>query len=228
MTHASVCASMFGSVLSIIFGLLCRINITPTRLKVSTTCLQLTLSSTNNCIVQFLVSRTHLFYYLYATPSLFGGGAALAFFAAICAWTWLDDSTAQFGWGPRICSVLLSFALLSNALACFILGAFVTSMPRSDGDDSDAVAADLDTKSGEANGKELGSSGSGLFGIRDWSSNLMSEYDSRTYSSLALSDLRRPPPSRSFTINSTGAQELAAPRQTHLRNPAPIRRKTAW
>lgn len=227
MTHASVCASMFGSVLSIIFGLLCRINITPTRLKVSS--LQLTLSFTNNCTVQFLVSRTHLFYYLYATPSLFGGGAALAFFAAICAWTWLDDSTAQFGWGPRICSVLLSFALLSNALACFILGAFVTSMPRSDGDDSDAAAAaDLNTKSGQANGEELGSSGSGLFGIRDWSSNLMSEYDSRTYSSLAVSDMRRPPPSRSFTIDSTGIQELAAPRQYHLRKPTPVRRKTAW
>lgn len=220
---------MFGSVLSIIFGLLCRINITPTRLKVNTMCLQLTLSYTNNYTVQFLVSRTHLFYYLYATPSLFGGGAALAFFAAICAWTWLDDSTAQFGWGPRICSVLLSFALLSNALACFILGAFVTSMPRSNSDDSDAAAAaDLNAKPGQAKGEELGSSDSGLFGIRDWSSNLMSEYDSRTYSSLALSDMRRPPPSRSFTIDSTGAQELIAPRQTHLRNPAPVRRKTAW
>lgn len=34
MTHAAVTASMFGSILSIVFGLLCRINITPGRLEV--------------------------------------------------------------------------------------------------------------------------------------------------------------------------------------------------
>ncbi|KAI5118397.1 hypothetical protein M0805_007531 [Coniferiporia weirii] len=111
MTFITIAASMFASILSIIFGLLCKINITPARLR-------------------FLVKRPHLFYFLYATPSLWGGGAALAFFVAICAYTWLEESTAQYGWEAKASAVVLSCALIGNAIACFILGASdITSGP---------------------------------------------------------------------------------------------------
>jgi len=111
MTHAAVSGSMFGSILSIIFGLLCRIQIThPQELE---------------CVVK----RTYLFYYLYATPSLFGGAAALAFFVAVCAFTWLEESTAGYGWEARAAAVILSGALVGNAAICFVLGAVVVPEP---------------------------------------------------------------------------------------------------
>jgi len=69
---------------------------------------------------QFLVQDTHLFYYLYATPSLFGGAAALAFFAAVGAWTWLET---DYGWAGKVASIVLSTVLMGNAFLCFILGA---------------------------------------------------------------------------------------------------------
>lgn len=129
MTHASVTASMFGSILSVIFGLLCRINITPARLQVSsnldphicTICLCSFLRR-----IQFLVHRSRLFYLLYATPSLWGGGSALAFFVAVCAYTWLEESTAQYGWSPRAAAIVMCAGLIFNAVICFILGAGVT------------------------------------------------------------------------------------------------------
>ncbi|EJD07245.1 uncharacterized protein FOMMEDRAFT_149756 [Fomitiporia mediterranea MF3/22] len=113
MTHASVSASIFGSTFSILFGLLCRINITSGRLE-------------------FLVTRTRLFYYLYSTPSLWGGAAALAFFVAVCAFTWLEESTVQYGWEAKTAAVVLSGMLIVNAVICFVLGASVMEM-RADG-----------------------------------------------------------------------------------------------
>ena len=78
--------------------------------------------------LQFLVKqRTHLFYYLYATPSLYGGAAALIFFVAVCAFTWLEESTAGYGWEARAAAVILSGALVGNAAICFVLGAVVVS-----------------------------------------------------------------------------------------------------
>ena len=75
--------------------------------------------------LQFLTKQTHLFYYLYATPSLYGGGAALAFFVAVCAFTWLEESTAGYGWEGRVAAVILSGVLIGNAAVCFVLGAIV-------------------------------------------------------------------------------------------------------
>jgi len=103
MTYTTVIASICGSLMSIIFGLICMWSLVgqkPARLKK-------------------LTRRSGLFQYLYSSPSLFGGGAALAFFVAIGAWVWLDlDSSLT----TRILVILLSAALLANAGACFVLG----------------------------------------------------------------------------------------------------------
>ncbi|KAL5492111.1 hypothetical protein ACEPAI_3558 [Sanghuangporus weigelae] len=94
---------MFGSVLSIIFGILCKNNITKGRLE-------------------DFAKYPLLFYLLLATPSIWGGGAALAFFVAVCSFTWLEESTARYGWEAKTASVLLSALLMANSFACFILG----------------------------------------------------------------------------------------------------------
>ncbi|OCB90584.1 hypothetical protein A7U60_g2201 [Sanghuangporus baumii] len=103
MTQVSVAASMFGSVLSIIFGILCKNNITQGRLE-------------------DFARYPRLFYLLLATPSIWGGGAALTFFVAVCSFTWLEESTARYGWEAKTASVLLSALLMANAFACFVLG----------------------------------------------------------------------------------------------------------
>jgi len=107
MTYIATVASMLCSLLSIIFGLLCLwalVGVHPIRLK------------------SFVKSRGAIFYYLYATPSLFGGAAALAFFVAIGAWTWLDLELDKYGIGGRVFSLLCSAALVANASICFVLG----------------------------------------------------------------------------------------------------------
>jgi hypothetical protein len=68
---------------------------------------------------QLFIRDAHLFYYLQATPSLFGGGSALAFFVAVGAWTWLET---DYGWGPKVVSVILGAALIGSAALCFVLG----------------------------------------------------------------------------------------------------------
>ncbi|QRV83121.1 hypothetical protein RhiJN_11137 [Ceratobasidium sp. AG-Ba] len=104
MTYVSCLASIYMSLMSIIFGLLCLwsiIGVHPSRLRE-------------------LSKQTILFYYLNSTPSLFGGASALAFFVAVGAWVWLETDQGIF---TKILVVLLSAALMGNAGACFVLGA---------------------------------------------------------------------------------------------------------
>ncbi|KAH8108871.1 hypothetical protein DFH11DRAFT_1630903 [Phellopilus nigrolimitatus] len=213
MTHASVSASMYGSILSIVFGLLCRINITPGRL-------------------QFLVGRTRLFYYLYATPSLWGGGAALAFFVAICSFTWLEESTAKYGWEAKISAVVLSAALIGNAVACFVLGARVMALPgqNSPDENSGKVDGSWEEKNTMAithleERQERMLAGDKSFGVSDWSANLTSPFDalSNLVSSDTTTSLHHGP-SRSATFDSSAS--VASPRRAHVR--VPSRRETAW
>ena len=44
-----------------------------------------------------------------------GGGSALTFFVAVCAFTWLEESTAKYGWEARVIAILLSGLLMVNA-----------------------------------------------------------------------------------------------------------------
>jgi len=121
MTHAAVSASMFWSLLSIIFGCFCLWLLDhPTRLKVCPIEIYFLIRSIN---IQVLVRHPTLFYYLCGTPSLLGGASALAFFVAIGSWTWLDDAAAERGWGGKICSIGLGSVLVINAGVCFYLGA---------------------------------------------------------------------------------------------------------
>ena len=76
-----------------------------------------------------LVRHGSLFYYLCGTASLFGGASALAFFVAVGSWTWLDDAAAGYGWGGKICSIILGSVLLINAGICFFLGASTEDIP---------------------------------------------------------------------------------------------------
>ncbi|CEL57045.1 hypothetical protein RSOLAG1IB_08298 [Rhizoctonia solani AG-1 IB] len=104
MTYVTCLASIYMSLLSIIFGLLCLwsiVGVHPSRLKE-------------------LSKQTYLFYYLNSTPSLFGGMSALAFFVAVGAWVWLETDQ---GIAARILVVLLGAALIGNAAVCFVLGA---------------------------------------------------------------------------------------------------------
>ncbi|CAE6475532.1 unnamed protein product [Rhizoctonia solani] len=104
MTYVTCLASVYMSMLSIIFGLLCLwsiVGVHPSRLKE-------------------LSEQTYLFYYLNSTPSLFGGMSALAFFVAVGAWVWLETDQ---GIAARILVVLMGAALMGNAGACFVLGA---------------------------------------------------------------------------------------------------------
>lgn len=50
------------------------------------------------------------------------------FFVAVCAFTWLEESTQQYGWEAKSAVVVLSAALIGNAGACFVLGAGVAAM----------------------------------------------------------------------------------------------------
>jgi len=113
MTYASVAASVYLSLLSLFFDLMCvwpLVGSHPTRLE-------------------YLVRNSSLFYYLYGTPSLFGGASALSFFVAVGSWTWLDEQTGQFGWGGKVCSVILASALMFNVGICFYLGASIEHIP---------------------------------------------------------------------------------------------------
>ncbi|KAG8722425.1 hypothetical protein FRC08_002406 [Ceratobasidium sp. 394] len=104
MTYVSCLASIYMSLMSIIFGLLCLwsiVGVHPSRLRE-------------------LSKQTILFYYLNSTPSLFGGASALAFFVAVGAWVWLETDQ---GTVSRVLVILLGAALMGNAGACFVLGA---------------------------------------------------------------------------------------------------------
>ncbi|KAF8598018.1 hypothetical protein BDV93DRAFT_610060 [Ceratobasidium sp. AG-I] len=104
MTYVTCLASIYMSLMSIIFGMLCLwsiVGVQAARLKE-------------------LSTQTTLFYYLNSTPSLFGGASALAFFVAVGAWVWLEQDQ---GVVARVLVVLLGAALMGNAGACFILGA---------------------------------------------------------------------------------------------------------
>ncbi|CUA75713.1 hypothetical protein RSOLAG22IIIB_11949 [Rhizoctonia solani] len=104
MTYVTCLASIYMSLLSIIFGLLCLwsiVGVHPSRLKE-------------------LSKQTYLFYYLNSTPSLFGGMSALTFFVAVGAWVWLETDQ---GIGARVLVVLMGAALMGNAGVCFVLGA---------------------------------------------------------------------------------------------------------
>ncbi|CAE6475524.1 unnamed protein product [Rhizoctonia solani] len=103
ITYVTCLASIYMSLLSIVFGILCLwsiVGVHASRLKE-------------------LSRQTFLFYYLNATPCLFGGASALAFFVAVGAWVWLETDR---GIVARILVVLLSAALMGNAGACFALG----------------------------------------------------------------------------------------------------------
>ena len=76
-----------------------------------------------------LVRHGSLFYYLCGTASLFGSASALVFFVAVGLWTWLDEAAAGYGWGGKISSVSLGFALVINAGICFFLGASTEDLP---------------------------------------------------------------------------------------------------
>jgi len=107
MTFITTMMSMLASLLSIVFGLLCLwgiVGVHPIRLK------------------SFVENKSFLFWYLYATPSLFGGVAALSFFVAVGSWAWLDLGLSEYGIGGRVLSVVCSAALVINAAICFILG----------------------------------------------------------------------------------------------------------
>ncbi|CEL57044.1 hypothetical protein RSOLAG1IB_08297 [Rhizoctonia solani AG-1 IB] len=104
MTYVACLSSVYMSLLSIVFGLMCLwsiVGVHPSRLK-------------------DLSKQTYLFYYLNSTPSLFGGMSALAFFVAVGAWVWFETDQ---GTTARVLVVLLSTALMGNAVACFVLGA---------------------------------------------------------------------------------------------------------
>ena len=47
------------------------------------------------------------------------------FFVAVCAYTWLEEGTAQYGWPPRAAAIIMSAGLIFNACICFIVGARV-------------------------------------------------------------------------------------------------------
>ncbi|KAH7320384.1 hypothetical protein B0J17DRAFT_685528 [Rhizoctonia solani] len=104
MTYVTCLASIYMSLLSIIFGLLCLwsiVGVHPPRLKE-------------------LSEQTYLFCYLNSTPSLFGGMSALTFFVAVGTWVWLETDQ---GIAARVLVILMSVAFLGNAGVCFILGA---------------------------------------------------------------------------------------------------------
>ena len=123
MTHAALSASIFTSLLSIIFGCFCLwLIVHPTRLKVCPPDIHVLLQSIN---IQVLVRHGNLFYYLCGTACLFGGASALAFFVAVGSWTWLDDAASGYGWGGKISSIMLGSVLLINAGVCFFLGASI-------------------------------------------------------------------------------------------------------
>ncbi|KAL5492100.1 hypothetical protein ACEPAI_3547 [Sanghuangporus weigelae] len=208
MTHASVSASIFGSILSIVFGLLCRINITPARLE-------------------FLVTRTRLFYYLYSTPSLWGGAAALVFFVAVCAFTWLEENTAKYGWEAKVAAVLMSGLLIANAVACFVLGAGVVEMQAEGGgerlEEEQERKEEREKNENEIDELEqrnrrprvdtgesaLGALVHSTFGISTWGTDTQ-----RTYSGDRASICSRAP-TRAATVDS--ASVPVPPRRVHLR-----------
>lgn len=127
MTHIATMVSIYGSIISIVSGILCTwllVGSHATNLKVSImlynfVCYRCSLSYRR---VQHLLRHRLIFYYLYATPSLFGGASALTFFVAVGSWTWLDQAVNDGAWAGRIFAVLLSATLMANAGCCFVLG----------------------------------------------------------------------------------------------------------
>ncbi|THH11331.1 hypothetical protein EW145_g726 [Phellinidium pouzarii] len=197
MTHASVAASMFASILSIVFGLLCRVNITPARL-------------------QFLVNRKNLFYFLYATPSLWGGGAALAFFVAICAYTWLEESTTQYGWEAKAAAIVMSCALIGNADACFFLGACVVVDPGTPEHEGEKALKEKYARDAPDNEGRNEITVDGLFGIGYWKSNIRSpfKFDAGSLRSNGTSESipSQRGPLRSATFDFSSSVAIASPR----------------
>lgn len=101
MAYTSMLASFCGSLISIIFGLLCLWVLSmPDRLEL-------------------VVKRDNLFQILFSVPCVFGGAAALAFFVAVGAWAVLDQEKSIV---IMILVILLSAACLGNAGICFVLG----------------------------------------------------------------------------------------------------------
>lgn len=56
------------------------------------------------------------------TPSLFGGGSALAFFVAVGSWVWLDTVNQDRNRIGKVCAVVLGGVLTFNTCVCFYLG----------------------------------------------------------------------------------------------------------
>lgn len=101
MTYTSMQASFCGSLISVIFGLLCLWTLSmPDRL-------------------QLVLQRDILFQILFSVPCVFGGAAALAFFVTVGSWAVLDQQRSD---AIMILVILLSAACLGNAGICFILG----------------------------------------------------------------------------------------------------------
>lgn len=73
-------------------------------------------------LAQLLTKHSMLFYYMCGTPSLFGGGSALAFFTAVGAWVWLDSVNQDRNRVAKICAVALGGILVLNTCVCFYLG----------------------------------------------------------------------------------------------------------
>lgn len=103
MTYTSMQASFCGSLISVIFGLLCLWTLSmPDRL-------------------QLVLRRDILFQILFSVPCVFGGAAALAFFVTVGSWAVLDQQRSD---AIMVLVILLSAACLGNAGVCFILGSY--------------------------------------------------------------------------------------------------------
>ncbi|KAF9451036.1 hypothetical protein P691DRAFT_808879 [Macrolepiota fuliginosa MF-IS2] len=106
MTYTSVAASILSAFVSLFLDLLCLwalIGMHPSRLEL-------------------LTKRSMLFYYMCGTPSLFGGASALAFFAAVGSWVWLDSVNEDRNRIAKYCAIALGGILVLNTCVCFYLG----------------------------------------------------------------------------------------------------------
>ena len=88
--------------------------------------------------------------------SLYGGAAALTFFVAVCAFTWLEESTAGYGWEAKSRGRYSSGALVGNAAICFVLGAVVVPEPVP----IEHVRVE-EHRPGDTEGRQMGGAGTG-------------------------------------------------------------------